>query len=507
MNRTLKTLMVLVVFLIAALAQGLDTRPLYKTQEVRVAETAREMLVSGEWIVPHYNGELRLQKPPLPYWMTALSFRLGGVSEAMARVPSVLFGSTVALILFLWLRRSVSLGAATNSLLVLASSFICMRYFRSGEADALLLMFVTAASVAGYHLQSGRILSAKVHHAWRLLFFVAIGLGFLTKGPAAIAMPVLTVVAFALLMRQPASLRQYLYLPGWLLLLLLAAGWYLLLLWQMPDAMQYFVQRQVDETFIRGNHAQPIWWYLGRIPEFFLPWSLLIVPAAIWLWAVRPISMPVTYALVWFAVAFVLLSLTVNKQTQYALLLAPPLAVLLGCYLDQAQGRLARFNRWFVYGFFALMVVALAYLLIKRPWLEVWTPAWVLLLLPLLAVRLLKLDSLSVPVLLVASLFAMSYVYSEDHASGESQKTEARDMAAYTAGLVPLFQTKPGDGALSYYAIKVIPPLDETGIETELQRHDAIWLISEQPVQSGAYRAELQYSVGKLQLWKLRKIP
>ncbi len=62
----------------------------------------REMLESGDWAVPRYNGELRLQKPLLPYWLTATSYRLAGVSEAATRLPSVLFGLLSALLLWAW---------------------------------------------------------------------------------------------------------------------------------------------------------------------------------------------------------------------------------------------------------------------------------------------------------------------------------------------------------------------------------------------------------------------
>src|SRR4051812_3587053 len=75
-----KTMLVLLLLLLPALLYTLDSRPVYKIQEVRIAETAREMQASGDWLVPHYNGELRLQKPPLPYWLTGLSYKIFGVN-------------------------------------------------------------------------------------------------------------------------------------------------------------------------------------------------------------------------------------------------------------------------------------------------------------------------------------------------------------------------------------------------------------------------------------------
>lgn len=134
-----KALAVLLVLLLPALLVGLDNRPVFKVQEVRVAETAREMLESGDWVVPRYNGDLRLQKPPLPYWLTAISYRLAGVGEVTTRLPSVLFGLLAATLIWLWAQREIGLRAAANSALILVTSYIGLRYFRSGEADAPLL--------------------------------------------------------------------------------------------------------------------------------------------------------------------------------------------------------------------------------------------------------------------------------------------------------------------------------------------------------------------------------
>lgn len=92
MKPSIKILLVLLALLLPALLLGLADRPVYKIQEVRIAETAREMLASGDWVVPRYNGELRLQKPPLPYWITAGSYQLLGVSAFSTRLPAVLFG-------------------------------------------------------------------------------------------------------------------------------------------------------------------------------------------------------------------------------------------------------------------------------------------------------------------------------------------------------------------------------------------------------------------------------
>ena len=94
---------VLLSIMLIGLLFGSAERAIDKIQEARIAETSREMVVTNNWLVPHYNGDLRLQKPPLTYWTTALSYQIFGVSEQAARVPSLIFGVLTALLLLVWL--------------------------------------------------------------------------------------------------------------------------------------------------------------------------------------------------------------------------------------------------------------------------------------------------------------------------------------------------------------------------------------------------------------------
>ena len=274
LKNSLKTLVVLLLLIIPALYYGLGARPIYKIQEVRIAETARGMVTSGDWLVPRYNGELRLQKPPLPYWLTAASYRLFGINEMAVRLPALLFGVLTALLLFAWAKRELGMQIAANTVLVLITSYIGLRYFRSGEADAALIFFISAATLLGY-----RILQGEASNRQQLLFYATLGLGFLTKGPAAIAVPVLTVILFAFQQKRLAALKSWpnpawLNLLGLIVFMLLAFGWYAWILGYMPDAAQYFMGKQVDETFISGTHAKPFWWYLAHITEFYAPWII-----------------------------------------------------------------------------------------------------------------------------------------------------------------------------------------------------------------------------------------
>jgi 4-amino-4-deoxy-L-arabinose transferase-like glycosyltransferase len=501
LKNSVKTFLVLLLLVLPALYYGLGSRPVYKIQEVRIAETAREMVASGDWLVPRYNGELRLQKPPLPYWLTAVSYRLFSVNETAVRLPAVLFGVLAALLLFAWARRESGLEVAANTALVLVTSYIGLRYFRSGEADAPLLFFISAASLLGY-----RVLQGGATRSQLLLFYAALGLGFFTKGPAGVAIPLLTLAGFAFMEKRAAGLKSYFNPLGLVLFVLLAFGWYAWIVWSMPDAAQHFVGKQVDETFVSGTHAKPVWWYLAHMLEFYMPWSFLLIPAGIWAYKNRPLPAPVRFSLVWLAVVFVLLTFTVNKQMQYALLFAPPIAILLGHYLQAATGGFARCNRILFWLVCLAFLGMLAFAWHKHVAAGLLSFAWPLMLIvPLLAKKLTSAQAPVYPVLLVAGLMAVGYLYAEQNLTSEPRKTGVQTLMTEASRYEPLYQAAPGDGSISYYAGRVVIPIKDENLAQLLAIQPEIWLVAkEKPTAQGIPIAP-QHTEGDVTLWKLNR--
>ena len=506
MSSTLKIALIVLLLLLPTLLYNLGGRPVSKIQEVRIAETAREMLVSGDWLVPRYNGELRLQKPPLPYWLTAASYKVFGVNATAVRLPAVLFGLLTSALLFAWLRREAGTTVAANTILVLAASYIGIRYFRSGEADAMLMFFICAASILGYHMQQyGK------NQRYQLLFGLALGLGFLTKGPAALAIPLLSLLTMSVWNREPRKFLANFSLPGLLLLLVSAGTWYAWIFWQLPDAANLFFGRQIDQTFISGTHAQPFWWYLAHFFEFFMPWGFFLIPAGWWSYRQsRQTGLPpyARFAWVWLATVYVLLSLTVNKQMQYALLLAPPLALVTGYYLANADGGFARVNKIMFFIFILAAVAGVAHIFARTS-----NSASVLALLALLAgslllKRLWKVEAPTYPMLLVAAATAFAYLYSEYHFAKEPRKTATQMMVAKVDASQPLYQlhigTRLDDGALSFYAGRVVAPVRAEELPALLQQTPQIWLVAAEAPQLPAASVLLEAEADDLKLYKLQ---
>ena len=506
MKPSVKVLLVLLALLLPALLVALGERPVSKIQEVRIAETAREMLESGDWVVPRYNGDLRLQKPPLPYWLTAASYQVAGVNEVTTRLPAALFGLLSAVLIWSWVRRESGIKIAANSTLVLVVSYLGLRYFRSGEADAVLLFFISAACMLGYEILAGRHDTKR-----RLLFGLMLGLGFLSKGPAALAIPLLSLLAAGVIEKRAARLqptvKRFFSLPGVTILLIAAFGWYVWIIWQLPEIAQHFFGKQLDETFVSGSHSKPVWWYLAHCFEFFAPWGVLLIPAG-WMAYRQRSTMPplIRFSWVWLTIVFVLLTVTVNKQMQYALLFAPPLAIILGHYLAQAQGGFARTNR-ILFGIVCVAALAGVILALHKssdiPHALIWLA---IPLVPLVLQRLLRETSISTPVLLVAGISAMAYLYGEVNLSKEPRKVAAQSLMAEAVKHAPLYQmrTTLNDGALSFYAGSVVLPIDAKEISLLLKDKTEIWLVGEEPPDLPDVALHVESQVDNLKLFRIQ---
>jgi 4-amino-4-deoxy-L-arabinose transferase-like glycosyltransferase len=490
---------------------GSAERAIDKIQEARIAETSREMVVDGDWLVPHYNGELRLQKPPLTYWTTALSYKIFGVSEQAARAPSLFFGLLSALLLLVWIKQELNIDVAINAALVMATSFLGLRYIRSAEADATLLFFISLACFASYQW----LLNPNKKMAY--LFMLSIGLAFMTKGPAGIAIPVLTMLTYAFFTQQLKLVKGLLSPVGLCIFVFSAFVWYAWIIFTMPDIAQQFFSKQVDETFITGTHQQPVYWYLAHAIEFFAPWSLLLIPAGIWCYQYRKHSnnsLPkiVHFALIWLLVVFVLLTFTVNKQTQYALLFLPSIAILIGYYIHVGQNRFYQFNR-VVYFLLIIAVIVLFVLGIRKHGLEtvfsfpkvlIWP---LLFLAPFTLKKILKLTTPSTPMLFASICATFVYLFTEQYLTKDAEKEDIKQLVQSVVQRAEvkhaLYQAKPGDGAVSFYAQRPIKPLDEQQIQTLLSKQNTLWIVAKEKPLLAKEKVVQENQIGRWALWKI----
>jgi 4-amino-4-deoxy-L-arabinose transferase-like glycosyltransferase len=323
-----------------------------RIQEARVLETAREMRERGDLVVPYMNGQPRLKKSPLAYWLAAVSFSAAGESVGVGRLYSALAASATALIVYF---LGHMMGAARTGLwaaLVLVSSRLFLRYGRLAETDMLLTVAVTAAFVAFMMAlrpeDTGSGPSprpASRVRLWMLGAWVAVAVAFLAKGPEGLLLPVVSIVAYLAMRRDWSGLKAVFHPSGLLLFVLLAAPWFVLILTRVDFAGSAFWSETKAIVLGISHGREFVYWvfyYLIRVWPDFAPWSLLL-PLVVWA-AFRSFSSVrlVRVGLIWTAAVLVQIELVGNRQVHYLLPALPPLALLTGWWIAEKGPTLVR---------------------------------------------------------------------------------------------------------------------------------------------------------------------
>jgi dolichol-phosphate mannosyltransferase len=344
------------IFLYAAVMLFANlSHPLIEPDEGRHAEIAREMYATGDWLVPHFSGEPYYDKPPMFYWLAATSYRLFGVSERSARlVPAMAMMLTIVGTYF-WGRRRFGRRAAAWGTGILALCPGVMYVGRFVVLDATLNLWIFATLALAYEAVDAKRL--------RIGFWIAAaaccGLGFLTKGPIALALTVPPLFVATGLDRGLARPRILAWIGFVGIAVLIAAPWFVAVIQNDPAYARYFFWEHNVARFLSGaNHPKPIWFYVPVIGLACLPWSLLLIPMAAFL-VQRSEAMRrqrprgLGFLVLWAGWCIGFFTLSSGKLPTYVLPAVAPIALLLGVYLDRvlfsnANLPLAGFARRFV---------------------------------------------------------------------------------------------------------------------------------------------------------------
>ncbi len=327
---TVKTLIPAVILLFLLLyIVPLGQRPLIIPDESRYAEIPREMLASGDWIVPRLDGFRYFEKPVLGYWAIAASIGTFGENAFAVRLPSALSAGAAAVIIFILLAR---FGRGARAGFLAAAAYLTsLEVFAVGTVtvlDSLFTLFITAA-MAAFFLAYRK---ERPGNRSRLLISGGIfaGLAFLTKGFIAFAIPVIVIVPYMLWERRGRELFRSCWVPV-LAAGLIALPWAVLIHLREPDFWNYFFWTEHIRRFLSSEpqHPEPVWFFLPTIIWGALPGSTLL-PAAVSGLAGKRLRDPLLrYAACWFFLPFILFSLSRGKLETYILPCFPPLIILL----------------------------------------------------------------------------------------------------------------------------------------------------------------------------------
>jgi len=268
--------LLVVLLLPAALLYPTRGFHLLEPDEGRYAQIPREMLASGNWVVPTLQGEAYLDKPPLMYWLIALSYQAFGVSPDAARlVPAVCVHLTI-LAVYLLGRRSVGERPAFWAALLLSVAPGFVAVARLLLLDGLLVLCVTLSVIAGFEaVRTGRL-----KLGWWLLAALFSGLGFLTKGPISELLLFVPLWAFGLLttgrLMAVVKLRHYALFAA--VVVAVNLPWYVAIYRQEPAFLKHFFWEHNVLRFLQPfDHLQPVWYYVPILLGGLLPGTVLFV--------------------------------------------------------------------------------------------------------------------------------------------------------------------------------------------------------------------------------------
>ena len=250
---------------------------LLEPDEGRYAQIPREMLERGEWVVPTLQGEAYLDKPPLLYWLIALSYRTFGVSPEAARlVPAICVHLTILLVYLLG-RRSVGERAAFWGALLLTVAPGFTAIARLLLLDGLLTLCVTLSVLAGFEA----VRTGTFKPGWWLLAATASGLGFLTKGPIAELLLFVPLWVFSLMNRRTARVRWYQYAFFFSVVVAVNLPWYIAIYLREPEFLKHFFWEHNVMRFAKPfDHLQPVWFYVPILIGGLLPGTILFASYA-----------------------------------------------------------------------------------------------------------------------------------------------------------------------------------------------------------------------------------
>ena len=354
------------------------------------AESAREMVESGDWLTPHYNYQPRFEKPVLYYWLAAGAYRVGGPSPGAARLPSALAGFGLVLVTFFCARRWCGETEALLAGVITATSAAGIAMAHQALPDLPLALLVTAAvwtALVGLFDAPGGAPEPGSRLAWLAAAALAAAGAMLMKGPVGPALAAAVLLPIAVFERRRSGVwlraRPAHLLLAALLFLAAVAPWYAAMTAEHGVAYLYrFFGAENLERFAtaRYNDPRPVWYYLPIVAGGLLPWTpfmLLWWPAARAAWRRRSIDPTVLRLVVWAAAPLLLYTLSVGKQPRYILPLLTPLAILLACSMSRAAA--PELRRLFTAAAAAggcLLLLLAGLLLRARPLFIEWNPAW-----------------------------------------------------------------------------------------------------------------------------------
>jgi 4-amino-4-deoxy-L-arabinose transferase-like glycosyltransferase len=327
--------------------------PLLDPDEGRNAEVAREMAEQNDYVLPRINGLPYVDKPVLFFAAAALVMEVLGPTTLAARLPALVFTLATLGVVWWFARRRYDPRTAWTAAIATAATPFTLAYARTVIFDSALTLWVVVALVGFYEATEISPRTQDDHATkeadprlwWRALAWAAMALGVLTKGPIALALPLLVAVPYAVWRRRSRALVDA---TSVLLFVAIVLPWVYAVSRDVPGFLHHAL---VTETVRRLattdlQRTGPVWYFLAILPAAALPWAVVLLAG--WRRPQRP-GRPrrgwlddrrVVFLLLWLLVPLAFFSLSQSKRPQYVLPLVPALGLLVGAWWHDVRGRL-----------------------------------------------------------------------------------------------------------------------------------------------------------------------
>jgi 4-amino-4-deoxy-L-arabinose transferase-like glycosyltransferase len=362
-----RAIVILLIFALLAFLPGQSKIPPIDRDEARFAQATKQMVDTGDYIDIRFQNEVRYKKPIGIYWMQAAALK---TAEFIARrdmetriyvyrIPSVI-GAVGAVIATFWVGAMfVSRRAAILAAIMMAASILLGIEARLAKTDAMLLFMVVLCMGALARAYLPRRADEPDNPALPFVFWIALGIGVLLKGPLILMFVGLPIVALAAIDRSVSWLKALRPLIGIPILLLVVLPWFAAIVMRTGST---FFSDSIGGDMLgkvysgQEGHGAPPGYFIVLFFFTFWPASLLAGMAVPGVWRDKW-ETPVKFLLAWLVPAWIVFELIITKLPHYVLPLYPAIAILLARAIETGQMSSRKWMEWGTFWWFAVPVL------------------------------------------------------------------------------------------------------------------------------------------------------